>query len=75
MCTVRDAGRKVWTAAELEQMTPAEHDEVFESSVITDVDEVPAEFLGGTSRSPTYSGSWIGSRPASTLSLCCPRSP
>jgi hypothetical protein len=36
---------KVWTAAELERMTPAEQDKIFESSVVNDLDEVPAEFL------------------------------
>ncbi|MFP4513248.1 MAG: hypothetical protein ACLFRV_09925 [Acidimicrobiales bacterium] len=36
---------KVWTAAELEQMSPAEQDALFERSVITDLDQVPSEFL------------------------------
>ncbi len=37
--------RKVWTAAELDDMTPAEIDALFKSSIVTDLDEVPAEFL------------------------------
>ena len=36
---------KVWTAAELEAMSPAELDDLFNSSVVTNLDEVPAEFL------------------------------
>ncbi len=37
--------RKIWTAAELEQMTPAEQDAVFEASIVRDLAEVPEEFL------------------------------
>jgi hypothetical protein len=37
--------RKVWTAQELERLSPAEQDAIFESSVVTDLDQVPAEFL------------------------------
>jgi hypothetical protein len=36
---------KVWTAEELEAMTPAEQDAVFESSLVTDPAEVPEAFL------------------------------
>lgn len=36
---------KVWTAAELEAMSPSEQDDLFSSSIVTDLDEVPAEFL------------------------------
>lgn len=36
---------KVWTAAELEQMTPAERRALFDASIVTDLDEVPPEFL------------------------------
>ena len=36
---------KVWTAAELEQMTPAERKALFDASVVTDLDDVPAELL------------------------------
>jgi hypothetical protein len=37
--------RKVVTAAELEQMTPAEQQAVFDASVVSDLSEVPPEFL------------------------------
>ncbi len=37
--------RKIWTAAELEQMTPAEQDAVFEASIVRDLAEVPDGFL------------------------------
>jgi hypothetical protein len=33
------------TAAELEQMTPAEQQAVFDASVVSDLSEVPPEFL------------------------------
>ena len=36
---------KVWTAAELEQMTPAEIDALFEASLVTDLETIPPEFL------------------------------
>lgn len=36
---------KVWTAAELDQMTPAQRTEIFNASVVTDLDEVPPAFL------------------------------
>ncbi len=37
--------RKVWTAAELDEMTPAEVDALFEASIVRDLDDVPPEFL------------------------------
>jgi hypothetical protein len=37
--------RKVWTAAGLEKLSPAEQDELFASSLVTDLDELPAEFV------------------------------
>ncbi len=37
--------RKVWTAAELDGMSPAEVDALFQASIVKDLDEVPAEFL------------------------------
>ena len=37
--------RKVWTAAELDDMSPAEVDELFEAGVVRDLDEVPPAFL------------------------------
>jgi hypothetical protein len=33
------------TAAELEQMTPADQRETFDASIVTDLDRVPPEFL------------------------------
>ena len=38
-------GRKVWTAEEIERLSPAEQDELFKSSLVADLDDVPAEFL------------------------------
>ena len=35
----------VVTAAELEKMSPAEQQALFDASVVTDLDQVPAEFL------------------------------
>ncbi len=37
--------RKVSTAAEFEQMTPAERQTIFDASIVTDLDQVPPEFL------------------------------
>lgn len=37
--------QQVWTAAELELMSPAERDAIFDSSVATDLDAVPAAFV------------------------------
>ncbi len=37
--------RKVWTAAEIEKLSPAEQDAVFEDSVVDDLDQVPPSFL------------------------------
>jgi len=37
--------KRVWTAAELERLTPSEQNRLFESSIIRDLDQVPAEFL------------------------------
>ncbi len=36
---------KVWTAAELEQMSPTERKAIFDASIVTDLDQVPPEFL------------------------------
>jgi len=40
----------VVTAAELEKMSPAEQQALFDRSVVTDLDEVPAEFLARVRR-------------------------
>jgi hypothetical protein len=37
--------RKLWTAAELDEMTPAEVDALFQASIVKDLDEVPPAFL------------------------------
>jgi hypothetical protein len=37
--------RKVWTAAELDKMSPAEVDALFQSSIVRDLDDVPPDFL------------------------------
>jgi len=37
--------RKVYTAGELEAMTPAEQDAAFAASLLTDLTSVPAPFL------------------------------
>ena len=38
---------KVWSADELERMTPAEQDAVFEASVDRDLKDTPPAFLDG----------------------------
>ena len=40
----------VVTAAELEKMSPAEQRALFDASVVTDLDEAPAEFLARVRR-------------------------
>jgi hypothetical protein len=37
--------QKIWTAEELERMTPAEQDAIFEASIVRNLDDVPKEFL------------------------------
>ena len=37
--------RKVWTAEELERMTPAEQDAHFDASLVTNLSDVPEAFL------------------------------
>lgn len=36
---------KVWTAEELAALSPAEQDAVFDASVVSDLHDVPVEFL------------------------------
>jgi len=38
-------GKKIWTAAELEKMTPAEVSEISRAAVVTDLSNVDPEFL------------------------------
>ena len=37
--------QKIWTAAELDAMTPAERQRIFDDSIVWDLSEVPEEFL------------------------------
>ena len=37
--------QKIWTAQELEVMTPAEQDAIFEASITRNLDGAPQEFL------------------------------
>lgn len=39
------AEERIWTAAELEQLTPDERQRVFNEGVVTDLDQVSPEFL------------------------------
>lgn len=36
---------KIWTAAELERMTPAERQAIFDASIVTDLDDAPADLV------------------------------
>ncbi|MBL8776072.1 MAG: hypothetical protein JNK12_09080 [Acidimicrobiales bacterium] len=37
--------RKIWTAAELDEMDPADVDALFQASLVKDLDDVPPEHL------------------------------
>lgn len=37
--------RKLWTAAEMETLTREQQQAIFDESIVTDLDQVPAEFL------------------------------
>ena len=37
--------RKIWTAAELDEMTPAQRQNIFDESIVWNLSEVPEEFL------------------------------
>ena len=39
---------KIWTAAELEQMSPAERKAIFDASIVTNLDDAPPEPLERT---------------------------
>ena len=41
-------GTRIWTAAELEQMTPAQRRRLFEASIVTDLDQAPADLVART---------------------------
>ena len=42
---VRAVEQKVWTAAELEKLSPAERHALFEASVVTDLDQAPQDLI------------------------------
>lgn len=37
--------RKIWTAVELDEMTPAERKKIFDESIIWDLDDAPPELV------------------------------
>lgn len=37
--------RKIWTAAEIEKLSPQEQQAIFDDAVVRDISEVPPEFL------------------------------
>ena len=37
--------RKLWTAAELENLSPADRAEIIRDGIVTDLDQVPQSFL------------------------------
>jgi hypothetical protein len=37
--------KKIWTAAQLDEMTPGERQKIFDESIVQDLDQVPADFL------------------------------
>ena len=37
--------RKIWTAAELDEMSPAERKKIFDDSIIWDLDDAPPELV------------------------------
>jgi hypothetical protein len=45
LATLADVADRVWTAEELEGLTPAERDEVFQATIVRDLEDVPPEFL------------------------------
>ena len=46
--TVRSVEQKVWTAAELEKLSPAERHALFDASVVTDLEQAPQELVERT---------------------------
>ena len=43
--SIEQMAQKLWTAQELEAMTPAEQDAIFEASIARNLDHAPQEFL------------------------------
>ena len=39
------ANRKLWTAEELEKLSPAERNEIIRAGIVTDLSQVPPAFL------------------------------
>jgi len=37
--------QKIWTAEELDEMTPAERKKIFDDSIVWDLDEAPPELI------------------------------
>ncbi|HMQ27386.1 MAG TPA: hypothetical protein PKA98_15450 [Acidimicrobiales bacterium] len=37
--------RKVWTAAELDELSPADRRRIFDENLVLDLDDVPSEFV------------------------------
>ena len=37
--------QKIWTAAELDEMTPAERKKIFDDSIVWDLDDAPPELI------------------------------
>ena len=50
MATVAAVSHRVWTAEELEAMTPAEQDVIFRNSIVSDLSTVPQKFLSRVQR-------------------------
>ena len=46
--TVRGVEQKVWTAAELEKLSPAERHALFDASVVTDLGQAPQDLIERT---------------------------
>ena len=46
--SVRGMEQKVWTAAELEKLSPAERHSLFDASVVTDLDQAPQDLIERT---------------------------
>lgn len=42
----RGMAQRVWTAAEMEQLSPAEQDAIFAAGIVRDLADAPPEFLG-----------------------------
>ena len=43
--TLASMARKVWTAAELDELSPADRRRIFDENPVLDLDDVPSEFV------------------------------